>query len=285
MARITTIFVFVLLLVVESVGAEESVTIATRQAQPVSESPAAVTVITREQIENTHCTDIPCLLRGVPGVDSRSLMPSYAMIGARALTNPFYGNKSLVMIDGRAANNPLVGIPLWQILPVHLDDIERIEILRGPTSPVHGPDALSIVVAITTRKVSDGTAEVFVGGGEHDRNSLSVRLGQRLGNFRLSIFGGIDTGGNWQGTGQREKEIGRVTFRADHDTDESSSIFEVGLIFAKLNIHTPMAPAEIPDTLFGHFLLAHRTGRRFHGRRAFGVRAADRAIHGSVQPG
>ncbi|MFC1654963.1 TonB-dependent receptor plug domain-containing protein [Myxococcota bacterium] len=259
--RTTIAILIVVLAVAGSVGAEESVSVAIRQAQPLSDSPSAVTVITREQIENTHCTDLPCLLRGAPGVDSRSLMPSYAMIGGRALTNPFFGNKTLVIIDGRAANNPLVGIPLWQILPVHLDDIERIEILRGPTSPVYGPDAHSLVVSIITRKIKDSSAEVFLGGGENDHTSLSARLGQRLGNFRFSLYGGYDTGGNWQGSGWREKEIGRVTFRADYDTSEGSSSFEAGLIFAKINIHTPMAPAEIPDTMFGHFLLSHRTGR------------------------
>jgi outer membrane receptor for ferrienterochelin and colicins len=261
MARTKTALLITAIIVAGPVFADESVSVATRRSQLVAESPAAVTVITREQIENTHCTDVPCLLRQVPGVDARSLMPSYAMIGGRALVNPFYGNKTLVIIDGRVANNPLFGIPLWQILPVHLDDIERIEILRGATSPVHGPDALSLVVAITTRKITESKTEVFLGGGEYDHSSLSARLGQRMGEFRLSLIGGYETGGNWEGTGQREKEIGRVTFRVNHDTEESSSLFEVGLILTKINIHTPLAPAEIPDTLFGHFLLAHRTGR------------------------
>jgi outer membrane receptor for ferrienterochelin and colicin len=244
-----------------SAHGEETVSVAIRQSQPLSDSPSSVTVITREQIANTHCTDVPCLLRGVPGVDVRSLMPSYAMVGGRALNNPFYGNKTLVVIDGRAANNPLFGIPLWQILPVDLNDIERIEILRGATSPVHGPDALSLVVSIITRKIKNSSAEVFLGGGEYDHTRLSARLGQRLGRFRLSLIGGYDTGGDWQGSGRREKEIGRVTLRADYDTAESASSFEAGLIFANINIHTPLAPAEIPDTMFGHFLLTHQTGR------------------------
>ncbi len=258
-AKTTVLFLAILLAPPAVAGGTESV--ATRRVQPVADSPAAVTVITREQIENTHCTDVPCLLRGVPGVDARSLMPSYAMIGGRALVNPFYGNKTLVVIDGRMANNPLFGIPLWQILPVYLDDIERIEVLRGPTSPVHGPDALSLVVAITTRQITESTTEVFLGGGENDHSILSARLGQRLGDFRLSLAGGYETAGNWEGTGQREKEIGRVTFRACHHTHESSTNFEVGLILTKIRIHTPLAPAEIPNTLFGHFLLGHRTGR------------------------
>jgi len=253
--------VVAVLAVAGSAHGEESVSVAIRQSQPLSDSPSSVTVITRQEIENTHCTDVPCLLRGVPGVDSRSLMPSYAMIGGRALNNPFYGNKTLVIIDGRAANNPLFGIPLWQILPLNLNDIERIEILRGPTSPVHGPDAHSLVVSIITRKLKDSSAEVFLAGGEDDHAYLSARLGQRLGNFMLSLYGGYDIGNNWEGSGKREKEIGRVTFRADYDTGEGSSTFEAGLIFAKINIHTPMAPAEIPDTMFGHFLLSHQTGR------------------------
>jgi iron complex outermembrane receptor protein len=178
-------------------GEDDTVSIAVRYALPADESPSAVTVLTREDIENTHCTEIECLMRQVPGVDVRQVLPGYSVIGARALTNPFYGNRTLLIIDGREVNDAIFGIPLWPALSVHLQDIERIEIIRGPGSAMYGPDAHSMVVAITTRRKSEGTAQVFAGSGEHDRNSLALRLGQRFPNMRLTLSGGLDTGGHW----------------------------------------------------------------------------------------
>ena len=238
---------------------DDTVSIAVRYALPAEESPSAVTVITREQIENTHCSDIECLMRQVPGADIRRVLPGYTVIGARALTNPFYGNRTLLIIDGREVNDAIFGIPLWPALSVHLQDIERIEIIRGPGSAMYGPDAHSMVVAITTRRKSESTAQVFAGSGEHDRNSLAVRLGQRFSNLRLTLSGGLDTGGHWRLMDEREKETGRVVVRADFETGHSTSVVEAGFIFHEGRIHTALAPADIPDTWSGHILLSHRT--------------------------
>ena len=92
---------------------------AARHEQNIFESPSAITVITREQIENTHCTDVICLLRQVPEVDVRRVLPGFIVVGARAMTEDF-GNKTLVMVDGREINQELFGVALWQSLPIHL---------------------------------------------------------------------------------------------------------------------------------------------------------------------
>ena len=240
-------------------GEDDTISIAVRYALPADESPSAVTVITREQIENTHCSEIECLMRQVPGVDVRRVLPGYPVIGARALTNPFYGNRTLLIIDGREVNDAIFGIPLWQALSVHLEDIERIEIIRGPGSAIYGPDAHSMVVAITTRKKFETTAQVFAGSGEHDRNSLALRVGRRFSNARLTLSGGLDTGGHWRQIDRREKETGRVVVRADIDTGQSVSVVEMGFIFHDGRIHTALAPADIPDTWSGHVLVSHQT--------------------------
>jgi iron complex outermembrane receptor protein len=248
-----------LVLVAAARAGDDTVSIAVRYALPAEESPSAVTVITREEIENSHCSEIECLMRQVPGVDVRRVLPGYPVIGARALTNPYYGNRTLLLIDGRDVNDAIFGIPLWPALSVHLQDIERIEIIRGPGSAMYGPDAHSMVVAITTRRKSDSMAQVFAGSGEHDRNSLAVRLGRRFSNMRLTLSGGLDTGGHWRRIDRREKETGRAVVRADFETDRSTSVVELGFIFHDGRIHTALAPADIPDTWSGHILLAHQT--------------------------
>jgi len=259
MSKATVFILAVAWAAAAAAGEDDTVSIAVRYALPAEESPSAVTVITREEIENTHCSEVECLMRQVPGVDVRRVLPGYPVIGARALTNPYYGNRTLLIIDGRDVNDAIFGIPLWPALSVHLQDIERIEIIRGPGSAMYGPDAHSMVVSITTRKQSGSTAQVFAGSGEHDRNSLALRLGQQFSNMRLTLSGGLDTGGHWRVADEREKETGRVVARADFQTGQSNSVVEMGFIFHEGRIHTALAPADVPDTWAGYILLSHQT--------------------------
>jgi iron complex outermembrane receptor protein len=236
----------------------ERVTIAARHSQPITQSPSAVTVITREQIENTPCTDVVCLLRQVPEVDVRRMMPMYASVGARALTDSL-GDKALVLMDGREINNEVFGIPFWQILPVHLEDIERIEVIRGPGSALYGANAHSLVVSIVTRQATDNTAEVFLGAGEHDRSSIRMRLGQPFGDWRLDIFGGMETSDHWRLRDLREREIGHARLRIDRQTGSASSTLQAGFIAGEGILYTALAPLGVEDAWMGHLLLGHKT--------------------------
>jgi outer membrane cobalamin receptor len=238
---------------------EEIVYTASKHEQDIAESPSAVTVITREQIENTHCTDVICLLRQVPEVDVRRVMPLYAAVGARALTGEL-GDKVLVLVDGREDNHEMFGMPYWQIMPVHLDDIERIEVIRGPGSALYGANAHSMVVYITTRRLGDNTVEVFFGGGEHDRLSLHFRLGQGFGAWDLQLSGGLETAGHWRLRDRREREVKRVRLRVDRETDTSSTTLQLDLVGPTGQIYTSIAPGWTQDTIIGHFLGSHRVG-------------------------
>ena len=153
---------------------------AAKHEQNIADSPSAITVITREQIANTHCTDVACLLRMVPEVDVIRVKPMWAAVGARAFTD-FFENRALVLIDGREINDEIFGLVFWQALPVHLDQIERIEVIRGPGSSLYGANAHSLVVSIFTRKIGGNTAEAFLGYGEHNRDSLHLGMGQQFG--------------------------------------------------------------------------------------------------------
>jgi outer membrane cobalamin receptor len=77
---------------------------ASKHKQDIGESPSAITVISREQIENTHCTDVICLLRQVPEVGVIRYTPMFAAVGARALVDEA-GDKVLVMVDGQEINS------------------------------------------------------------------------------------------------------------------------------------------------------------------------------------
>jgi outer membrane receptor protein involved in Fe transport len=230
---------------------------AAKHEQDIAESPSAISVITREQIENTACTDVFCLLRQVPEVDIEWLRMMFVAVGARALTDALC-DKGLVLVDGREVNDEIFGVVYWMALPVHLDEIERIEVIRGPGSALYGANAHSLVVSITTRQDTSGTAEVFLGSGEHDRSSLNLRLGRKFGDVRAIVSVGADTGGQFRIRDLREREIGRFRLLLDYQTGSSTSTLDAGATMAKGALYTSMAPAFLHDGLLAHLLLRHR---------------------------
>ena len=235
-----------------------SVYSAAKHEQDIAESPSAISVITREQIENSHCTDLICLLRRVPEVDVERVVPMNAAAGARSLTDAL-GDKVLVLLDGLEINDEVFGIVFWQALPVHLQDIERIEVIRGPGSALYGANAHSLVVTITTREVGDEFAHVFLGGGEHDRSSLHLRLGRKYGDWQLQLSGGIDTAENWRIQGKREREIGRARLLLERQSSLGHSSLYLGFTYGTGIFYTAIANAHIPESYRGSMLLAHRT--------------------------
>jgi len=235
-----------------------TVTTASKHEQDISESPSAITVIDREQIENTHCTDVVCLLRRVPEVDVIRLKPMYAAVGARALTE-IMGNKVLVLVDGWDINLESMGFPLWQALPVHLEDIERIEVVRGPGSALYGANAHSVVVSIITRKSGGSAAEVFIGNGEEDRSSLHLRLNQRLGDWSLRLSGGGDVAGNWTRKLSRVREVGRLRLGVGHKTGSSATELQLGLLTSEGEISSLLGTVNIRNGYSGDIQVLHRT--------------------------
>jgi outer membrane receptor for ferrienterochelin and colicin len=229
---------------------------AAKHEQDIAESPSAISVISREQIENTACTDVFCLLRQVPEVDVEWLRGMYVSVGARALTDALC-DKGLVLVDGREINDEIFGVVYWMALPVHLDEIERIEVIRGPGSALYGANAHSLVVSITTRQDTDGTAEVFLGSGEHDRSSMNLRLGRKFGNLRAIVSAGADTGGHFRIRDLREREIGRFRLLLDYQSGSSTSTLDAGVSKANGALYTSFAPAYLHDGMLAHLLLRH----------------------------
>ena len=114
-------------------------------------TPAAVYVISREDIEHSSFTSIPELLRMVPGLQVAQLNASTWAISARGF-NSIYANKLLVLIDGRTVYSEIfAGVP-WDQVDLPLANIERIEVIRGPGAAVWGADAANGVINIITRR-------------------------------------------------------------------------------------------------------------------------------------
>jgi iron complex outermembrane receptor protein len=164
------------------------VTSASKKEQKLSEVPAAVFVITQEDIRRSGATSIPDLLRMVPGMDVAQINANTWAISSRGF-NLQFANKLLVLVDGRAVYTPLFGGVYWDTQDVPLEDIERIEVTRGPGGTVWGANAVNGVIDIITKKASETKGVLaVVGGGTQALEFGTLQYGGTLGsqtNFRL----------------------------------------------------------------------------------------------------
>ena len=230
---------------------------AAKHQQDIAEAPSATSVITRDQIENSYCTDVICLLRLIPEVDVRRTTPIFPTVGARTM-NDVTTDKALVIVDGREINNDFYGFPFWGSLPIHLEDIERIEIVRGPGSSLYGANAHSMVVSIITRKTTGHLAEVFLGAGEHNRNSLHLRLGQQLDDWHLQLSGGLDTADNWRLQDVLERDVARVRLEINREVGNAKSTLQLGLVTLDGKFYSNLALLMVKDGMEGYLLLRHQ---------------------------
>lgn len=149
---------------------------ASRLAQAPSEAPAPITIIDREMIAASGFTEIVDLLRLVPGflvADWPSGSPTVVNHGM----GDAYGRRLLVMIDGRSVLNPLRGNVNWETLPIRVEDIERIEVVRGPNAASYGANAMQGVVNIITRSPRTESGDsVLVRAGNKDFFETAARI-------------------------------------------------------------------------------------------------------------
>ena len=124
---------------------EESVSIAVRHEQPISQSPSNVYVITDEDIRHSGATDIPTILRRIPGMEVMQTTGADFNVSVRG-NNKLGANKLLVMVDGRSIYVDASGMVFWKLLPVTLPEIKRIEVLKGPASSVYGFNAFDGII-------------------------------------------------------------------------------------------------------------------------------------------
>ena len=157
------------------------ITSASKTEQKLSRTASAVFVITAEDIRQSNATNIPDLLRMVPGIDVAQINANTWAISARGLNSRF-SNELLVMLDGRSVYTPTFGGVFWDVLDLPLEDIERIEVIRGPGASVWATNAVNGVINIITQKASDTPgAMVVAGGGTADQGFGTLQYGGNIG--------------------------------------------------------------------------------------------------------
>jgi iron complex outermembrane recepter protein len=151
-----------------------------RQDSTVGRSPAAVFVITNEMIRRSGAKEIPEVLRMVPGMDVAKIDSNKWAVSARGFNGRF-ANALLVRVDGRDVYDPLFGGTFWDVQDILLEDVERIEVIRGPGASVWGANAVNGVINIITKNAKD-TNGVYVESiaGTYERGTTAARYGGQI---------------------------------------------------------------------------------------------------------
>jgi iron complex outermembrane receptor protein len=134
---------------------EETVVAASRRSQSALDAPNSITIISGDEIRASGLLSLPEVLRRVPGAEVMSTGLASSNLSFRGF-NQRISNKVLVLVDGRPEYQDFLGITLWAGLPVGLEEIERVEVIRGPGSAMYGANAMLGVVNIITRSPGTG---------------------------------------------------------------------------------------------------------------------------------
>jgi iron complex outermembrane recepter protein len=161
-----------------------------RENSTVGRSPAAVFVITNEMIRRSGAKEIPEVLRMVPGMEVAKIDSNKWAVSCRGFNGRF-ANSLLVRIDGRDVYDPLFAGTFWDVQDLILEDIERIEVIRGPGASVWGANAVNGVINIITKNAKDTQgAYVETVAGTFERGITSARYGGQFNeNLNYRFYG------------------------------------------------------------------------------------------------
>ncbi len=156
------------------------VTSVSKQVRKLSDSAAAIFVITQEDIRRSGATSVPEVLRLAPGVNVARIDGYKWAVSARGFNGRF-ANKLLVLVDGRTVYSPAFSGVYWEASDLMLEDIERIEVIRGPGATLWGANAVNGVINIISRHAADTQGSLVTAMlGDEIQGQVAVRAGRRF---------------------------------------------------------------------------------------------------------
>ena len=217
---------------------EIEVTTQSKEPTEVWNTPAAIYILSSEDIRRSGVTSVPDALRLVPGVSVARVNGSRNWaVGIRGFGDQF-SKYVLVLIDGRSIYTPLFGGVLWTVDNVMLEDIDRIEVIRGPGGTIWGADAVNGVINIITKSAQDTQGTLTsAGGGSVDQNTEDLRYGSKLEQwyYRVDALGFVRSP-EFHTDGQPNYDwsrFGQAGFRADRKTGSSEYLLQGDAYWSK----------------------------------------------------
>jgi len=211
------------------------VTTASRKTQSLQDVAAAAFVITHDDIERSGATSIPEVLRMAPGVNVARIASNRWAVSARGFNGRF-SNKLLVLMDGRAIYSPLFSGVIWEAEDTLLEDVDRIEVIRGSGAAMWGANAVNGVINIITRKARDTQGSMLVAGvGTEDHAFGAFRHGGKAGDGYYRVWGKAlsrDESTDLAGKNSNDNSnTGRIGFRGDWPLNDGNSLMVSGAAY------------------------------------------------------
>ena len=247
------------------------VTSVARREETVSHSPAAIYVITQEDIRRSGARSIPDALRLAPGMDVAQVDAHTWAVSSRGF-NSVFANKLLVLIDGRSVYTPLFSGVFWDAQDVVIEDIDRIEIIRGPGAALWGANAVNGVINITTKRVEDTQGGLITtGGGNEERAFTTFRFGGRVNDdFHYRIFGkatGRDDSELLDGGAANDgSRMGRIGFRVDWTPAQDTFTLQGEAYHGLEDAYYERLRSRSPFTVYDDYSVDHISGGNILGR-------------------
>jgi iron complex outermembrane receptor protein len=235
------------------------VTSVSKRPEKLSDAAAAIYVITNEDIRRSGVTSIPEALRLAPGLEVARQDSHTWAISSRGFNDEF-ANQLLVLIDGRSVYTPLFAGVYWDVQDLVLEDINQIEVIRGPGAALWGANAVNGVINITTRAAKD-TQGLLVsgGGGNEERGFGTIRYGGKIGedafyrvyakyfsrddSFFPDNFPPTDPWSTWRGGANDNWSMWRGGFRFDWEATKENLFTLQGDIYTGELNQTVLVPS------------------------------------------
>ncbi|MCK5229802.1 MAG: TonB-dependent receptor, partial [Desulfobulbaceae bacterium] len=164
------------------------ITSVSKKPEKLADAAAAVFVVTREDIRRSGVTSIPEALRMAPGINVARIDSNKWAVTSRGFNGRF-ANKLLVLIDGRSVYTPSFSGVHWEVIDIFLEDVDRIEVIRGPGATLWGANAVNGVINIITKHAADTQGGLIaMGAGTEERGFGGVRYGTDMGETTYGRF-------------------------------------------------------------------------------------------------
>jgi len=213
------------------------ITSVAKKSESVSETAVAIRVVTQDDLRRMGTLSIPEALRFIPGVEVARVDSRQYAITARGF-NGTIANKLLVLIDGRSVYTPLFSGVFWDAQDTFLEDVEQIEVIRGPGGTVWGTNAVNGVINVISKPAASTQGLLLTGGGGNvERGFGGIRYGGKLGpRAHFRVYGkyfnrgpslrpnGDDAGDDFQ--------MPQGGFRADWEPSAANAITIQGDLYA-----------------------------------------------------
>ncbi len=214
-------------IVSDSLAAEiEEITIrANRLAIPFSEDSRSISIITQNEIERLNVLSINELLQTVAGLDLRQRGANGVQADLSIRGGTF--EQSLVLIDGVRMSDPQTGHHLMN-LPLHMQDIERVEIIKGPAARVYGQNAFAGAVNIVTKMPEEIGATVALEGGEYKMQNISAAVSLPVGSYMQKLSGAYRSSDGYRFNS--DYKIANLLYQSKVDIANSTLNFKAGYV-------------------------------------------------------